>query len=260
MSLLSDDINACAKLVQKGDPDRFMSAMTAGLNERATLFVLYAFNVEIARAPWVTKEAIIAEMRLQWWLDAIEEIYEGKTIRRHEVVTPLSEIIKENNLPRGLFDDLINARRWDIYKDPHEDNAALTAYLQKTSGILPLAHLATGGSQSNGLSDFTLGAGVASLLSAIPALENAQKYPLVDGTPEGVIGLAQQGLTALINGRKGIGRVPVQSRAALRAAWWTKPVLKKAVSNPSLVVDGHLSEPLGIKKLRLIFLSAAKLY
>ena len=90
---LSDDVNACAAIVQRGDPDRFMATMAAPVAARRVLFPLYAFNVEVARAPWVTEESMIAEMRLQWWRDAVEEVAKGGVVRRHEVVTPLAEVL-----------------------------------------------------------------------------------------------------------------------------------------------------------------------
>ena len=51
--------------------------MAAPVEARRVLFPLYAFNVEVARAPWVTSEPMIGEMRLQWWRDALEEIARG---------------------------------------------------------------------------------------------------------------------------------------------------------------------------------------
>ena len=70
--------DACAELVRRGDPDRFLSAMTAPPELRGRLMILYAFNLEVARAPWVASEPMLAEMRLQWWADAIAEIFEGR--------------------------------------------------------------------------------------------------------------------------------------------------------------------------------------
>jgi phytoene/squalene synthetase len=129
-----DDLNACAALVEKGDPARFRTVMAAPLDARRALFPLYALNVEISRAPWVTAEPMIAEMRLQWWRDALEEIAAGEGVRRHEVVTPLSRVLSVEDA-RAL-DDLVAARRWDCYKDPFEDQAHLTKYIEDTSGIL----------------------------------------------------------------------------------------------------------------------------
>ena len=65
--------DACAALVERGDPDRFAAVMAAPVAARTRLWPLYAFNLEVARAPWVTKEPMIAEMRLQWWRDVVAE-------------------------------------------------------------------------------------------------------------------------------------------------------------------------------------------
>ena len=51
----SDDMNACAQIVEKGDPARFRTVMAAPVEARLKLFPLYAFNVEVARAPYVTQ-------------------------------------------------------------------------------------------------------------------------------------------------------------------------------------------------------------
>ena len=53
--MYSEDVIACAKLVERGDPLRFRSVMAAPSNLRPALFTLFAFNLEVARAPWVTK-------------------------------------------------------------------------------------------------------------------------------------------------------------------------------------------------------------
>jgi len=70
-------INACAALVEAGDPDRFLAAMAAPADVRGRLFVLYALNLEVAKAPFVTKEPMIAEMRLQFWRDVVADAAAG---------------------------------------------------------------------------------------------------------------------------------------------------------------------------------------
>ena len=105
----NEDIIACAGLVERGDPDRFRTVMAAPIEQRPILFALYAFNVEVARAPWVTQETMIAEMRLQFWRDVLEEISAGKAPRRHEVATPLAEILTPGDAV--LLDQLVAIRR-----------------------------------------------------------------------------------------------------------------------------------------------------
>ena len=69
---------AVAALVERGDPERWRSAMTAPPAARAGLMALYAFSLEIARVAWVASEPMLAEIRLRWWLDALDEIYAGR--------------------------------------------------------------------------------------------------------------------------------------------------------------------------------------
>jgi len=128
------DFTDCAALVERGDPVRFRAAMAAPVAARAVLFPLYAFNLEVARAPWVTAEPMIARMRLQWWRDALEEIAAGGVIRRHEVVTPLALAIRAEDVPVLLR--LIDARDRDVEGEAFVDAAALWSYLEATAGGL----------------------------------------------------------------------------------------------------------------------------
>ncbi|MCC5976292.1 MAG: squalene/phytoene synthase family protein, partial [Rubellimicrobium sp.] len=127
---------ACAALVERGDPDRFLATMAAPPAVREVLFPLYAFNLEIARAPFVTEEPMIAEMRLQWWRDVVDEAVAGAPARAHEVAGPLAALIRTKDLPGDVLDRAIEARRWDIGRAAFVDEAALRAHLQATSGGL----------------------------------------------------------------------------------------------------------------------------
>ena len=170
---------ACAALVEKADPLRFRVAMAAPVPARRILFPLYAFNVEVARAPWVTQEAMIAEMRLQWWRDALEEIGQGGNVRRHEVVDGLAQILDAEGA--ACLDGLVAARRWDIYKDAFEDAAHFDDYIDATSGHLMWTGARLLGAADEGVvRDHAYGVGVANLFQAIPALEAQGRKPLRD--------------------------------------------------------------------------------
>lgn len=152
---------------------------------RKLLFPLYAFNVEVARAPWVTQETMIAEMRLQWWRDALEEIAKGGPVRRHEVTTPLARAIAPQDAE--LLDELVAARRWDIYKDPFEDAAHFERYIDQTAGhLMWVAARRLGATDEAVVRDAAYATGIAAWLCAIPNLEEAGRVPLLDGTAEGL--------------------------------------------------------------------------
>jgi len=187
---------ACAALVERADPERFRAIMAVPVAARRVLFPLFAFNVEVTRAPWVTKEPMIAEMRLQWWRDALEEIEAGQNVRQHEVVDALAEILD----PQATItlDALVVARRWDIYSDAFENAEHLDEYLHATSGNLLWTAARLLGSKDEGrIRHFGYGVGVANLLRAAPVLEDRGRKPLVDGSVTGVAALAMKGLTAI---------------------------------------------------------------
>ena len=77
-------LSPCAELVRRHDPDRFLTVLFAPPARREALFVLYAFNHELARARAVVSEPMLALIRLQWW----REVVQG-TAKRHEVATNL---------------------------------------------------------------------------------------------------------------------------------------------------------------------------
>ena len=234
-----DDLTACAQLVERGDPDRFAAAMAAPVRARAVLFPLYAFNLEVARAPWLTQESMIAEMRLQWWRDALEEIRAGGLVRRHEVVTPLAHVLDADGA--GRLDRLVGARRWDIYRDAFEDEAHFTRYLEETSGELVLAAgRALGEMPEDVALDAGYASGLAQFLRAVPELEDQGRVPLVDGRPEAVVALAKEGLARLDRARARLVEVDTPARAALLAGWQAGPLLKQAVQAPQRVAEGML--------------------
>jgi phytoene/squalene synthetase len=237
----SGDLTACASIVQRGDPLRFRTAMLAPVAQRGALFALYAFNVEVSRAPWVTQEALIAEMRLQWWRDALDEIAQGGTVRRHEVATPLAQAITPAQAV--MLDDLVTARRWDIYRDPFEDAADLTRYIDQTAGhVMQVAAALLGQAEEAPVRLAARASGIGAWLRAIPALEAAGRVPLLDGTPAGVAALAQEGLDALHKARKGRGAVARACTPALLTATAAEPALRHAYRHPQAVISGALPD------------------
>jgi 15-cis-phytoene synthase len=235
----NDDLTACAAIVERADPLRFRAAMAAPLAARRVLFPLYAFNIEVARAPWVTQEAMIAEMRLQWWRDVCDEIGQSGAVRRHEVATPLGAVIAPDHAQH--LDTLVGARRWDIYRDAFEDEAHFDAYIDQTAGSLMwVAASSLGTADEVVVRDAGYGAGVAAWLQAIPQLVEQGRIPLLDGTDAGVSALARKALTRLEKARQSRGTVSATARPALFSIGASAEVLKAAIDMPSRVGSGTL--------------------
>ena len=231
-------VHACAGIVERGDPDRHLAVMAAPPEARARLWPIYAFNVEVARAPWLTEEPLIAEMRLQWWRDALEEIAEGRAVRRHEVTTPLSEVLDAEGAQ--VLDAAVTARLWDARREPFADEAALDGHLEDTAGALLWAAARSLGARSGeeAVRGAAYAQGLANWLRAVPALEARGRLPLVDGRPEAVAALARRGLERLAEARR--EGVPPEARPTMLAVWRAGPVLRRAAADPRRVADGAL--------------------
>jgi phytoene/squalene synthetase len=245
-------LQACADLVRRGDPDRFAAAMAGPVEARKVLFPLYAFNLEVARAPWVASEPMIGEMRLQWWRDALEEIAKGGPVRRHEVTTPLGEVLDAE--AARLLDRGVAARRWDLYREPFGDGAHFGEYLEATGGTLMWVAARALGAAEDARGEVTaLGraAALARFLQAVPELEARGRVPLVDGRAEAVRALAEGALAELPR------RValPGLGRAALLEGWQARPLLVRAARDPAAVAEGRLALSEFRKRLGL-FLAA----
>ncbi|MGC1502935.1 MAG: squalene/phytoene synthase family protein [Sulfitobacter sp.] len=236
------DLTACAVLVERADPWRFRAVMAAPVAARKLLFPLYAFNVEVARAPWVTQEPMIAEMRLQWWRDVCEQIAEGQAVRRHEVATPLAGVLTAKTAL--ILDELVAARRWDIYKDAFEDTAHFARYIDQTAGHLAwVAACTLGQADEQTLRDAAFATGIAAWLRAIPELEARGRIPLLDGTNEGVVRLAKDALTRLAQARCNRSKISAAARPALLHVGPAKTILAAAVQDPAAVIEGRLPDP-----------------
>jgi phytoene/squalene synthetase len=232
------DLNACAALVQRGDPDRWLALMAAPAGARAALVVLYALNLELARAPWVTAEPLVARMRLQFWREVVAE---ADRPRAHEVAGPLARLIRDRGLPADLFEAMIAAREAEVDGAHLADAGALGAYVAGSSGaLMALAVRALGGAADEVAQGYGAAQGMANYLLAVPAIRAAGRMALPPGVA--VRGLAAAGLEGLARARAGRAAVAGAARPAVLAAWRAGPVLRRAMADPEGVEAGRLGQ------------------
>ncbi len=162
----TDSFHTLAAAARAADHDRYLCALFAPPPARAALFALILFNAEIARTREAVSEPMLGRIRLQWWREAIDEIYQGR-VRRHEVVEPLAEAIGAHGLTRSYFDRLIEARESDLDEVPPATMAALEIYAEESAAPLVSLGLEIVGADAGALEDLARHTGVGWALTGL---------------------------------------------------------------------------------------------
>ena len=128
---MNDDLD---DLIRRVDPDRWLSSRFIGdAQARTDVIALYAFDHELARAPRVASNPLLGEIRLTWWREALDEIFEGRTARHHPAVQALAAAVARNGLARAPLEAMIDARYRELDSTPMTDAEALD-WARETGG------------------------------------------------------------------------------------------------------------------------------
>lgn len=258
-------ISDCAELVKQSDEDRFLSVMAAKPAQRAALFALYAFNVEVSKAAWASTEPLLCQMRLQYLRDLLTAIYAGKALPNIPLAQPLAEVVAQGGLPQQQLVEMIDARDWDVERAGFADTEHLERYLDQTAGnLMAMAVCLTGGGVTGGRLAGTKAQhddavrahgramGLAKFLLAVPELKAHGRAPLPDETDEMLAQLAGNALQNLKDARR--VKIP-GAQAALRAGWDTQRVLDLVRRQPERVLQGRLQTSPFRRKTALLMMS-----
>lgn len=244
----SDSRSYCAQEVRRLDRERYLAALFAPGKRREALFALYAFNLEIAKTAEVVSEPLLGEIRLQWWRDAIDGLYEG-SMREHPVLAALAEAIEAWGLERSRFHAIVDGRAADLRERPFADLDALEDYVAGTA--VPLVELACQalGVENEGTTAFAreagLGTGLAGVLRAIP-FHARQRRLYVPLSLMSQAGIAPADLFDRAPPRSFAGAVePIAARARTHIAQVRRnrhdiPVAARAAFLPLAMSEGYL--------------------
>lgn len=123
-------------LVRRVDEDRWLASRFAPEPVRARLVAIYAVNYEIARIAETVREPGLGEIKLQWWREAIAEIFDGGQSRPLPALVALKQAVQEAPLSHWRFDRMIDARQLDFEARPFQDAADFSEYINDTAGEL----------------------------------------------------------------------------------------------------------------------------
>lgn len=129
----------CRDLVREVANDAYVTSLFAPADRRPALWAIHAFNHEIAKTRETVSEPMLGEIRLQWWREAVAEMYDRKP-RRHQVVEALTDAVNRWGLERAHLETLIAGRQRDLADGQFKTIGELSAYVGET--VTPLNRLA----------------------------------------------------------------------------------------------------------------------
>lgn len=124
----------CEELLRARDRDLWLACLFAPKDARAHIHALYAFALEAADVSAKVTQPLLGEMRLQWWIDALEGVAaQGEGARANPVADALIDTIERFALPRAEFIALAEAHVFDLYDDRMATWSALEDYCRATA-------------------------------------------------------------------------------------------------------------------------------
>ncbi len=122
--------------VRAGDYERFLAIQLASADKRAALYAVTAFSVELGRIAETVSEAMIGQIKLAWWREALEEIIAGGAPRNHPVVGALAAVYAQQPAVFAPLLQMVEARGCDLDESLLVEEAGWLAYLDGTAGAL----------------------------------------------------------------------------------------------------------------------------
>lgn len=158
--------NVVMDAVRSADHDRYLSALYAPADKRDALLALYAFNAEVASVRDRIHEPLPGEVRLQWWRDVVSA--DGDAETGHPTADALRATIAANHLPKAAFENMLEARIFDLYDDPMPSRTDLEGYCGETAAaLIQLAAMALDPAAAPGFAELAGRAGCAQAITGL---------------------------------------------------------------------------------------------
>ena len=254
-----------APTVREADRTAYLSLLFAPEAVRPSLAALSAYQVELARIAREVRDPMAAEVRLQWWRDAIRNVGYGKD-SGVALVQALREAMARYAWPADALCAMSEAHIHELYADPFPDWEAFDGHAGETDGaatqlaVMALATheygadegvvLARTAAPASGYAGVMLVAADAALREPVRAAAGRTFLPddawralgtdwreaagsgTLPNSDEAVRALAHRGLEAHRELRACLPEVPRAVRSAFVRAIATARVLKRLARRP----------------------------
>ncbi|XP_012056477.1 PREDICTED: NADH dehydrogenase (ubiquinone) complex I, assembly factor 6 [Atta cephalotes] len=170
----------CLQLVRKNDYENFLCTLLLPRSIKSTAFAVRAFNVEVAQVEDQVSDSRIGTMRLQFWTDALNRIYNGNP-PKSPVALELHRILQQHKLSKRYFKRLIDARLNKLNSSIFVDLESFERYCDYTTSsiyyLLLEAQSIASVNADHAASHFGKAHGLVTLIRSVPY--NARKRVII---------------------------------------------------------------------------------
>jgi phytoene synthase len=159
--------------LRRRDYERFLCGHLAPTALRAGFHTVLAFNLELVAVSQRLQEALLGEIRLQWWRDCLASFANGRPPAGHPLAAALAGLVAECRLSPERLSALIEGRAADLDPEPPADMAALLEHADATAGNLNLLLLEVLGCKG----DLTTGLAMAQAWALLGTVRNVGSVP-----------------------------------------------------------------------------------
>ncbi|HVZ04275.1 squalene/phytoene synthase family protein [Hyphomicrobium sp.] len=132
------NIEAVRASARRNAPDRYYAALFAPPAVRDDLIALAAFDGEISRIAPLVSDAMLGEIRISWWRDALLGDNSELGLSGNPVLDQFADVMRRHTLSREDLACYLDAHVDALFADPPRDDAALNQSLRAIDGT-PLA-------------------------------------------------------------------------------------------------------------------------
>jgi phytoene synthase len=145
---------------REGEPDRYFAALLGPRGVRNDLIALAALTAEIHRIPRAAMDPHLAEIRLQWWRDALLTASEGAT--GNPIADAFRDVMRRHSLDRGAIEAWFDAFAHTFYAAAPDDEAHLALEHELVEGTpFALAAAISGAKPATDVQGLVRNAGIA---------------------------------------------------------------------------------------------------
>jgi phytoene synthase len=120
--------------------DRFLVSLFAPAACREALWALHAFNLELGRVRHAVREPLLGRIRLQWWREAIDDVYRGAPASE-PVSQAIAASLPAHRLSRELLQAIIDSHEADLCDPPAPERTDILLFRLRANTV-PLVNVA----------------------------------------------------------------------------------------------------------------------